>query len=116
MAVGFTSLEGDFTIPERRMTKRIDAKQECGPSTNIEETLLDLVRWHDSHGRYKALVRCVAVRPSDDLHDDRPASIDLLAIVPTHGRSYYRQDSASSRLVWPPGSRQRGNGVSHITA
>ena len=64
------------------MTKRVGAKQECGASTHIEETLLDLVRWHDSHGRYEALVRCVAVRPSADLHDDRPASIDLLASSP----------------------------------
>ena len=31
------------------MTKRFGAKQECGASTHIEETLLDLVRWHDSH-------------------------------------------------------------------
>jgi len=35
------------------MTKRVGAKQECGASTHIEKTLLDLVRWHDSHGRYK---------------------------------------------------------------
>lgn len=44
------------------MTKRVGAKQECGASAHIKETLLDLVRWHDSHGRHKALVRCVAVR------------------------------------------------------
>jgi len=78
------------------MTKRVGAKQECDPSTHIEEPLLDLVRWHDSHGRYKALVKCVAERPSTDLHDDRPASIDLLAIAPTHARYYPRQDSALS--------------------
>ena len=78
------------------MTKRVGAKQECGASTDIEETLLDLVRWHDSHGRYKALVRCVAMRPSDHLHNDGPASIDLLAIVPAHARYYPRQDLALS--------------------
>jgi len=78
------------------MTKRVRAEQECGASTHIEETLLDLVRRHNSHGRYKALVRCVAVRPSADFHDDRPASIDLLAIAPTHARYYPRQDSALS--------------------
>ena len=72
------------------MTKRVGAKQECGASTYIEETLLDLVRWHDSHGGYKALVSCLAVRPGAYLHDDRPASIDLLAIVPTHARYYPR--------------------------
>ena len=55
------------------MTKRVGGKQECGPSAHIEETLLDLVRRHGSHDRYKTLVRCVAVRPSADLHDDRPA-------------------------------------------
>ena len=74
------------------MTKRVGAKQECGAPTHIEETLLDLVRWHDSHSRNKALVRCVAVRPNTDLHDDRPASIDLLAIVSAHARYYPRQD------------------------
>ena len=78
------------------MTKRVGAKQECGTSALIEETLLDLLRWYDSHRRYKALVRRVAVRPSADLHDDRPASIDLLAIAPTHARYYPRQDSALS--------------------
>ena len=68
------------------MTKRIGAEQECRPSTHIEETLLDLVRWHDSNRRYKALVRCVGVRPSNDFHHDRPAAIDLLVIVPAHAR------------------------------
>ena len=80
----------------KSMTKRVGAKQECCASTHIEETLLDLVRWHDSHGWYEALVRCAAVRPSADLHDDRPASIDLLAIGPTHAWYYPRQDSALS--------------------
>ena len=78
------------------MTKRIGTKQECGPSSHIEEMLLDLVRWQDSHGRHEALVRCVAVRPSVDLHNDRPASIDLLAIAPAHARYYFRQDSVLS--------------------
>ena len=78
------------------MTKRVGAKQECCASTHIEETLLSLLRWHDSHGRHKALVRCVAMRPSDHLHNDGPASIDLLAIAPTHARHYPRQDSALS--------------------
>src|SRR2546428_5486760 len=80
----------------RSMAKRVGAKQECGPSTHIEETLLGLVRWHDSHSRNKALVSCVAVRPGADLHNNRPASIDLLVIAPTHARYYSRQDSALS--------------------
>jgi len=32
------------------MTKRVGAKQECGASTHIEETLLDLVRRHNTVG------------------------------------------------------------------
>ena len=95
------------------MTKRVGAKQECGASTPIEETLLDLVRWHDSHSRYKALVRCVAVRPSADLHDDRPASIDLLAIAPTHADKSIHWLNAVHDLAQLEETRQaRGTGPS----
>ena len=67
------------------MTKGVSAKQERGPCTNLEETLLNLIRWYDSHRRYEALLELlgyVAEWPSANLYDDRPSPIALLAIVP----------------------------------